>query len=453
MRIVIRTARFFPYFSLQCRILTLRLFVAFLGVSNFFTSVTNAELPLIVGEPAQRVAVGPGSAESSIRQIVRTLDGYVYIAAVDDQGGPADGFKKSTVLRMYKSTTAGIPTAFNEVNRVRHPRTGRRQTLSGGDMRLDRNGIIHLVYYRTADGATVYKLFDTNTDKWESLTTIVTTFSGRARDAYYGARGRVVNSLALDRDGTPYITVAGDTGTKVFRQLSGGWIVETTLSTAPSLHPAMTFDRLNRLHVVWLENPNDDNSSIHYAMRDAMGGWGSEDLVFPGDANVLTNLNRDQSPSLAVDSQNQPVVLYVSGDPELTNDFVRTRIMTAGLWVADDPPEVFSHTPGLYMQSDSKFILLGHDDKFHPGYLTHRPNDPDWSSPVSFQPDEPSYQYDGSISARYDPQYEVDCTVIDVVYCDKASDTRGGFKPDLYYVAIKLNGAKSGDSSCQEILR
>jgi hypothetical protein len=212
----------------------------------------------------------------------------------------------------------------------------------------------------------------------------------------------------------------------------------------------MTFDRLNRLHVIWLENP-DDNSSIHYAMRDAAGMWGTEEMVFPGDVNVLSNTNLDQSPSLAVDSQNQPVVLYLSGDPGQTNNFVRTRIMTAGLWVADDPLEIFSHAPGLYMHGDIKFALLGHDNENHPGYLTHRPSDPNWSTVVNFQSDEPFYQYDGSVSARYDPRYEVDCTVIDVVYFDEASDRRGGFKPNLYYTAIKLNGMTSGNGSCREV--
>ena len=55
------------------------------------------------------------------------------------------------------------------------------------------------------------------------------------------------------------------------------------------------------------------------------------------------------------------------------------------------------------------------------------------------------------MSARYDPQYEVDCTVIDAVFFDEDSDTRGSFRPDLYYGAIKLAGAKSGDGSCREI--
>jgi hypothetical protein len=411
-----------------------------------------AELPPIVGEPARRVAVGSGVAESSIRQIVRTLDGHVYIVAVDDQGGPAESFQKPTVLRMYKSTTAGIPTAFQEVNRARHPRASQRQTFSGGDMRLDRNGIIHLVYYRTSDGATVYQLFDTNVDKWGSTASVVTTFGGHAGDAFYGSRGYVVNSIALDREGNPYIAVASDAGTKIFRKLSGVWIEDATLSIIPSVHPAMTFDRLNRLHVIWLEYPNE-NSLIYYAMREVTGVWGIEEMVFAGDANVLSNVSRDQSPSIAVDSQNQPVVLYLSGSPGLSDNFIQTRVMTAGLWVADDPPEVFSHSPGLHMRGDIKFVFLGHDKEIHPGYVTHRPGDPDWAAVVNFQPDDPSYRYDGAASTRYDPQYEVDCTVIDVVYGDEASDARGGFKPDLYYIAIKLNGAKSGDGSCREIFR
>jgi hypothetical protein len=419
-------------------------------VWSLVANVVFADSPLVVGEPAPRIAVGPGTAESSIRQIVRTLDGYVYIAAVDDQGGPAWGFQKSTLLRMYKSTTAGIPEAFKEVDRSRHPRAGRNSTMSGGDMRLDRNGRIHVVYYRTKDGATIYQLFDTNTDTWDRNSTVVTTFSGRADTPYYGNRGRVINSLALDRDDTPFIAVGGDDGVKMFRKTASGWVEDVMLSTAQSVHPAMTFDRLRRLHVAWLETAGE-YSFILYAMRDAAGVWSPPELVFPGDANTLSNVNLDQSPSIAVDSQNQPVVLYLSGEPGQTDNFIRTRTLSAGLWIADDPAAVFSHAPGLYLRDDTKFVLLGHDGLLHPGYLTHQPLDPDWSTVVNFQKDEPPYAYDGSASARYDPQYEVDCTVIDVVYFDEASDARGGFKPDLYYVAIKLNGAASGQAFCQEI--
>jgi hypothetical protein len=71
---------------------------------------------------------------------------------------------------------------------------------------------------------------------------------------------------------------------------------------------------------------------------------------------------------------------------------------------------------------------------------------------VAFPPVTGDYQYDGSMSARYDPQYEVDCSVIDVVFFDEDSDTRGGFKPDLYYGAIRLDGAASGTGRCRDIV-
>ena len=55
------------------------------------------------------------------------------------------------------------------------------------------------------------------------------------------------------------------------------------------------------------------------------------------------------------------------------------------------------------------------------------------------------------MSARYDPQLEVDCTVIDVVFFDEDSDDRGEFRPDLYYGAIRLAGTASGSAACREI--
>ncbi len=396
------------------------------------------------------VAVGPGAAESSIRQIVRTLDGHVYIATVDDQGGSALGFPRPTYLRMYKSTTTGIPTGFREVSRSRRPQTEKYATLSGGDMRLDRHGLIHVVYYRTSDGATVYQLFDTNMDRWDTTATVVTTFSGQPGKVAYGLRGRAINSLALDRENNPIVAVGGDEGVKIFHKTLDGWMEEAALSAMPSVHPTMTFDRLNRLHVAWLEEYSGA-SDVHYAVREG-GVWSTSEVVFAGDSNVSTNVDLNQSPSIAVDGQNQPVVLYLSGEPGQLNDFIQTRTMTAGLWIADDPPSIFAQAASLHMRDDSKFILLGDDRAMHSGYLTHKPTEAEWSAVVHFQPDSPVYADAGAASARYDPQYETDCSVVDVVYFDEVPDKRGGFRPHLYYAAIKLYGEASGDGSCRELL-
>ena len=97
--------------------------------------------------------------------------------------------------------------------------------------------------------------------------------------------------------------------------------------------------------------------------------------------------------------------------------------------------------PGSYAHGDGRWALLGHDVNIHPAYLARVGAMPAWSPVIVFPPTGGDYQYDGSMSARYDPQYEVDCTVIDVVFFDEDSDARGGFRPDLYYGAIRLAGS------------
>ena len=90
---------------------------------------------------------------------------------------------------------------------------------------------------------------------------------------------------------------------------------------------------------------------------------------------------------------------------------------------------MFAHAPGSYAHGDDRWALLGHDDQIHPAFLARVGGAPAWSPVVAFPPTDVDYQYDGSMSARYDPQFEVDCTVIDVVFFDEDSDVRGGFRP------------------------
>jgi hypothetical protein len=398
------------------------------------------------GDPAPPVAVGPGAAESSIRQVVRTPSGRVYIGAVDD-GGASAGTRSDSVLRMYRATGTGIPRAFAEVDAARAPRSAWPQQMSGPDMRLDRTGTtIHLVYYRTDLGVTVYQTFSTLTDRW-GAPEVVTTFGGRLGVGNYGRRGMVIAALVLDAGGTPVVTVAADDGVKVFRRAATGWAEERTLGAVPAIHPSATVDRAGRLHLAWLEQ----DRVIRYARRSAAGVWTGPETVAAGNPAVLSNANLDQSPAVAVDSADRPVVLYLSGWPGGHDNFVRVRTRVGGTWRVDDPhPPVFSHTPGLYLRGETRFVLLGHDHDIHPGYLTWTPGDERWSPVRTYRPPDPPYAYDGSSSARFDPTAETDCTVVDVVYFDEDSDTRGGFRPDLYYVAIRLSGDRSGDGSCRE---
>jgi hypothetical protein len=317
--------------------------------------------------------------------------------------------------------------------------------MSGGDARLDRAGVIHVVYYRTDTHATMYQTFSTITNTWGPAV-LVSHYGSLTGNTSYGARAAAVNAIALARDGTPFILFAGATGVRGFRLAGGSWVEDGDLSTVSSLHPAITFDRQNRLHAAWLEGEHE----IRYAMRDATGHWSVPEVVASGAPTVLSNGGGDQSPSIAVDPTDEPMVLYLSGNVGAPDERVRMRVKTATGWVADDP-NVFAHAPGIYAHGDGRWALLGHDVNIHPAYLARVGSMPAWSPVIVFPPTNVDYQYDGSMSARYDPQFEVDCTVIDTVFFDEDSDTRGGFKPDLYYGAIRLAGAHSGDGSCREI--
>lgn len=397
------------------------------------------------GDPTDRVAVGPGAVESSIRQVVRTLDGRVYIAAPDDGGAIRNGFTTPTVLTMYRATTTGVPTRFAPADPEHSPRTAPPATMSGGDARLDRAGTIHVVYFRTDEQATIYQTFSTVTDTW-GPPVVITRFGGLRGNPTYGVRAAALNAIALDRAGTPFVAIAGAAGARVFRLSGGTWVEDGRLGDVTSIHPAMTFDRQNRLHLAWLERDQE----IRYALRDAAGQWSAPEIVDAGNPAVLSNGGGDQSPSITVDQADEPMVLYLSGTVGSPDERVRMRVKTAAGWTPDDP-NVFAHAPGSYANADGRWALLGHDERIHPAFLARVGAARVWGPIIAFPPTDTDYQYDGSMSARYDPQLEVDCTVIDVVFFDEDSDSRGGFKPDLSYGAIRLAGAASGTATCREL--
>jgi len=81
--------------------------LAALGVLVLYPAAAVAADPL--GTMSPLVSVGPGTSENSQRQVVRSADGVVYIASVDDDGY---GDHTPAELHMYRGTTAAIPSDF-----------------------------------------------------------------------------------------------------------------------------------------------------------------------------------------------------------------------------------------------------------------------------------------------------------------------------------------------------
>jgi hypothetical protein len=309
-----------------------------------------------LGTPGPLVRVGPGASESSVRQAVRTPAGRVYVVAADDDGdtpGPV-------VVRMYKAGQDGNPTSFAEADAGDAPAAPFPATLSGVDARLDRAGVIHVAYYRSDQGA-IHQTFDTNSNQWGAAE-LVSSASVSILN-----RGSVVATLALDAMGVPFVAVSTNASVRVHRRESASSWPSEEVGTAGDklLHPSMSFDRAGRLHVAWLSEASPN--AIRYASRSPAGAWDAKDELVSNES-VLTNTGvLDQSPSLAVDSQNQPVLVYLD-----TADLIRVRTRTGSGWAADDPnPAVDTHSPGIHLRGDDRFVMLGHDiPGIDPAYIS-----------------------------------------------------------------------------------
>jgi hypothetical protein len=398
----------------------------------------------------QLVRVGPGIAESSVRQVVRTPSQRVYIVAVDDDRLREPG--QYMRLRMYRARQAGVPKSFAEVDSADAPSatgTGSgRPYFSGVDARLDRSGIIHMAYFRTDGEQVVYQTFSTITNRWGPAETVATIYAADGTpqnniDGLFGTRGLPVVALTLDAHEQPVIAATSSFWVRAYSRVNGAWQTQTVdpeIHEYPAWHPSLTRDRVGGLHLAWLDT-NDHQDRIRYAYRAPSGAWSAPQTV--ADSDVLgeaTDDNLDQSPSVAVNSRNQPVITWLTAQ-----DFVRVSILVGGQWVADNPlPNVFAHDPGIGIEGNELFTVLGHDVKIHPSYLTQTEGSPRWSSTIVLRPpgNPKKWEYDGSASTRFDPDFDTDRHVIDAVFFDENSDLRGGakneFRPDLYYAAIPV---------------
>jgi hypothetical protein len=370
----------------------------------------------------QRVTIGPGLVDTSVREIVRTAGGVVYAFLADDTAertGTGPG-----VMRAWKADQPGIPSGFTEVDGADRPSsTGSTHVLGAPDVRLDRNGVAHLLYANEADASLIYQTFSTQTGSWGPKEILATGVSVPSDQAI--KRSETAYALALDGNDEPQIVyVAG--GTVFYRQhAGGGWSTPTTVATAPTpLHPTAAVDASGAFHVAWLDDGS--SPSIHYARRAANGTWGSDEIVASGD--VLSNANHDQGPSLVVSSSGTPYVLYDSANPASA---ARVKDRTSGGWVLDGPPyDLYNHAPALYSHGDDLYLFVGHDMDLNYVYAYHLAG-ADWASYQKLTTD----PADGSASVRWDPQRDNDPNVIDTTFYDENA-TGSNYLPLAYYMAV-----------------
>lgn len=388
----------------------------------------------------QRVVVGPGIAEDTVRQVVRTAGQIVYVFAPDDTAERQDS--GPGVIRAYRANRPGVPTAFQEVDAAHHPSSSGVHVLYAPDVRLDRRGIAHLVYVDQATDRVYYQNFSTATGRWGSRT--VLGHGALANPGFYATPTRVYRNwasygLVLDRRDRPHVVYCSGDEVLVRVRTGRGWTRPRRIALGHSpQHVQLAADAKGRIYATWLDDPLGA-AAVMYAQSSASGRWSKAQVVDRGSPDVLGDSTDDQGPSIVVTRSGTPYVLYLRGTLDSSGKADSTavvRYLKAGVWHDDSPPSSgygITHSPQLYSRGNDVYVFLGHDARIHWGYLVQRAGQP-WSRYVVLDASRPM---DGSSSVRWDPQRDHAPGIIDAIH--HSEDARGdrSYVPQLYYQAVR----------------
>ncbi len=395
------------------------------------------------GTTARRVVVGPGIAEDTVRQVIRTRGNVVYVFAPDDtaqrgNAGPA-------VIRAYRATTSGSPRAFVEADADHHPSSTGTHVLYAPDVRLDRRGVAHMVYVDQATGDLVYDTFSTVTNTWGAPSRLGD--GALANPGFYSTPTRVYRNwasygLVLDGLDRPHVVYCSGDDVYARTRSSGTWSTPQLVGggTTP-IHVQLAADRASNIYATWLDNPLGEpgSTAVMYAEQSARtGAWTKPEVVDKGSPNVLGNATDDQGPSLVLTASNVPYVLYLSGTTDAAGKAITTatvRSLRHGRWLDESPPSGgyrITHSPQIYGRGNDIYVFLGHDAAIHWGVLVRRAGRA-WSPYTVL---DSTSRMDGSVSVRWDPQRDGHPGVIDAVHHSEDVQGNGAYLPRLYYQAV-----------------
>jgi hypothetical protein len=371
----------------------------------------------------RRVAVGPGLVDASVRELVRTAGGRVYVFAADDTA-QKEGIGPG-VIRAWRGNRVGVPTAFAEVDCAHRPSaTGIEHVLGSPDVRLGKKGVVHLLYVNETNANLLYRTFSTRSNRWGGPHVLAT---GVTVSTHVFKRAGTANALIFDDRGVLHVVYAKPSSLVYRRRTATGWTAPITVPTGTNpIHPQLAADAHSRLHLTWLDQ---GGPSIRYARRLAGKRWSAAQTV--AGTNVLDNGNLDQGPSIATTSAGTPYVLFLN-----SSDYVRVRYRAFGRWHDVSPPgNLYAHTPQIYARGGDVYVFLGHDAGIRYGYVFKLRGRP-WSRYRALTTAAQG-TLDGSASIRWDPLRETNRRIIDTAFFDEDKDDNQTWLPRLYYMGVK----------------
>ncbi len=232
------------------------------------------------------VQVGECFLDGSMRQVVRTSAGYVYVVAPWMASYETDPTLTNPV-RVYKANSTAVPPAsFARKDSGNEPQGA--STCACG---VDASDTIHVAWLAhditTRTRYLRYAPFNTSTDTWGSVTTILSNLD--YDDIGQGDEGV---ALAIDASGYVHITFLTTVGNGniAARRLyyttnaSGSWSAAVQVDADVSYsgdykawHPGLAFDDHGRLIASWLKGQfaESGTGTVYVRTKESGGSWNS----------------------------------------------------------------------------------------------------------------------------------------------------------------------------------
>jgi len=349
--------------------------------------------------------IGPGWADVTTHQIVRTLDDRLYFFGSQGEDSP--------ILYAYWTTSAGMPGIGSDFSGSVQVNNG--SNILSTDIVYDGSHTIHVIT-NGIDGKITDRPFDTLTNQFR--TNIVLATNGATLSGYYlgtsGISGAMdtnqVLHVAYWSTGShiTYRSYTYNSSTDALTPVDGPTQLD---ANAGANHPVLAVSPLDgSLTAGWVSQASNPAQILTRTKRS--GTWGSPETA--SSASVWTStsagINVDQGPSLIIGPDGTKYLVYMENwRVSSPYDYGRIHFVTnngAG-WI-DQYIGSYTHDPSIAMNSAGQIFILGHGYPLNSACtniddlcLYQRNGDGTWATPKLFLAHQGTQSFDDSVSVKW----------------------------------------------------
>lgn len=372
-------------------------------------SATSEEVPAILltqeafDLPQVFLPVGPGGSDVIPHQIVRGYDDHLYLFSIQSF---------SPLIRLFTTVRPGLPNTSEDFFLL--------GTVSEDGLPISIDAVhdgrffIHLLANTKDTGQVVDYPFDISTRTFRERVLIAD--DSHTLEGYYGGTSGI--SGMVDKNGLLHLVywtgqeeirhlmLRYDVGENRFIQEGEGTLLS---SKGSSNHPVIAISpKDNSVIAAWVNSENGNNT-IQVTLRALGRDWGEVMTVSrsPVWTSTSAGINIDQGPSMLVDANGIVHLAYIE-NYDATGDYGRVHhVSNSNGWV-DEALSFYSHDPALALNSRGELYLIGHG---HPNNTSCksmddmctvlRRADGSWADPQVFAAHQGDASFDGSPSVKW----------------------------------------------------